>query len=49
MLKDLFWSVAGLEFRKTTHSIELTEWLIANAPEKLDDVADLLRDALGWK
>lgn len=35
-----------LEYRKTTHSIELTERFIAHDPGKLTDVADTLRDAL---
>jgi hypothetical protein len=49
VLKRLFWDVADLEYRKTTHSIELTEWLLAHDPAKLNDVADLLRTALAAK
>ena len=42
VLEDLFWSVAELDYRKTTHSVELTEWLIANAPDKLTEVAEMI-------
>jgi hypothetical protein len=48
VLKDLFWDVADLDYRKTTHSIELTELLLRNDPTKLDEVAGLIRAALGW-
>jgi hypothetical protein len=48
LLKKAFVEVAGLDYRKTTHSIELTEWLLANDPERLTEVADLIREALGW-
>jgi hypothetical protein len=47
LLKKVFAEVAGLDYRKTTHSIELTEWLLTNDPEKLTDVADVIRAALG--
>ena len=33
-------------YRKTTHSIDLTKWLIENKPEQLQDIADLLKDVL---
>jgi hypothetical protein len=48
VLKDLFASLAGLDYRKTTHSIELTESLLRTDPTKLDDIAGLIRAALGW-
>ncbi len=46
VLKRLFWDVAGLDYRKTTHSVELTKWFIQNDPERLKDVAEMLRDVL---
>ena len=49
VLKDLFWALGTLTVKKTTHSIELTEWLLDHDPEKLNDVAALIRDAPGWK
>ena len=48
VLREVFKRIANLEYRKTTHSVELTEWLIEHDPEKLRDLADLIRDALGW-
>jgi predicted ATP-dependent endonuclease of OLD family len=48
LLKKVFAEVADLDYRKTTHSIELTEWLLAKDPEKLTEVADVIRAALGW-
>jgi len=47
LLKKVFAEVAGLDYRKTTHSIELTEWVLANETEKLTEVAELIREALG--
>jgi hypothetical protein len=46
LLKKLFWNVAGLEYRKTTHSVELTQWLIDHAPEKLSEVAEMIQGVL---
>lgn len=48
VLKSLFWKMADLDYRKTTHSVELTKWFIENDPEQLQDVSDAIRDALGW-
>jgi AAA15 family ATPase/GTPase len=44
LLKDLFnhFSESKLEYRKTTHSKELTEWLIENAPHELEELKELL-------
>jgi predicted ATPase len=47
VLKKLFWDVAELDYRKIPHSIELTEWLLAHDPAKLDELAGLIRAALG--
>ena len=49
VLKDVFWKAAELEFRKTTHSVELTKWFIDNAPEKLKEISDVIGDALGFR
>jgi hypothetical protein len=48
LLYDLF---AGLstnreEYRKTLHSVQLTEWLIANKPDALDEIKQLLASIL---
>jgi len=48
VLEGLFRSLAGMEYLKTRHSVELTEWLVTHDPEKLSDVAHLIREALGW-
>ena len=48
VLTKLFWDISGLDYRKTTHSIEVTEWLLRNDPTKFDEVAGLIRAALGW-
>jgi predicted ATPase len=47
ILKDLFFSLAGLDYRKTVHSAELTEWLIANSPETLSEIAAMVDLGLG--
>jgi hypothetical protein len=46
VLTHLVWEVAGLDYRKTTHSIELTEWLIENDPDKLMDLAQMIQSAI---
>jgi hypothetical protein len=40
LLRDLFSDVtdAKLEYRKTTHSVALTDWLLANAIERLEEL-----------
>ncbi len=45
LLHDLFLGISEnrLEYRKTTHSVELTEWILENKPDELKEVADLLR------
>ncbi|WP_186116186.1 ATP-dependent nuclease [Burkholderia gladioli] len=45
LLKDLFSSIPEQpeEYRKTTHSVAITDWLLANAPEQLQPIADLLK------
>lgn len=44
LLEDLFrhFSKSRLEYRKTTHSKALTEWLIDNIPQELDELKSLL-------
>jgi predicted ATPase len=43
-LKDLFsqLSQTRVDFRKTTHSRQITEWLIENEPEQLSELRNLL-------
>lgn len=47
-LTDMFSHLSKntLEFRKTLHSKELTEWLLENKPQVFDEVVDLLRSIL---
>ena len=43
LLEDLFRHLQGnIEYRKTTHSIKLTEWLLENKPEQLKELKDFL-------
>jgi hypothetical protein len=48
MLSDLFseLSEARVNFVKTEHSVRITEWIIANAPEELEEIVTLLRSKL---
>jgi len=48
LLKDLFthFSEARVEFRKPEHSVALTEWLIENDPEALQDICAILAKIL---
>jgi hypothetical protein len=45
LLYDLFNAVsdAKVEFQKTRHSVALTEWLLANKPDTLDELLDFVR------
>ncbi|WP_271545193.1 AAA family ATPase [Bradyrhizobium sp. CCBAU 45321] len=45
LLHDLFnaLSDARVEYRKTTHSIMLTEWLLANKPDQLSSLLEYVR------
>lgn len=49
LLADLFSDLSGNkeEFRKTTHSAQITEWLIANEPNKLQELANFLKETIG--
>ncbi|WP_081055001.1 ATP-dependent nuclease [Burkholderia diffusa] len=44
ILKEIFNDVPNNpeEYRKTTHSVEITDWLIENSPQYLQPIADLL-------
>jgi hypothetical protein len=44
LLEDLFLDMSGTqeEYRKMVHSVKLTEWLIGNAPEQFDELAEFL-------
>lgn len=48
LLADLFsfLSEARVSYVKTEHSVKITEWLIENAPEELQEVADLINSKL---
>lgn len=48
MLKDLFEELSDhtVSFSKSAHSIQLTDWIIENAPDELSEIADLLKDVL---
>jgi hypothetical protein len=48
LLRDLFAELSGdrEEYRKTVHSVQLTEWLIQNKPDSLEEVKDFLDSIL---
>lgn len=48
LLRDLFAGLSGAreEYRKTAHSVQLTEWLIQNNPESLEEIKDFLASIL---
>lgn len=48
LLRDLFAGLSGNreEYRKTVHSVQLTEWLIQNKPDSLEEVKDFLDSIL---
>jgi predicted ATP-dependent endonuclease of OLD family len=48
LLKNLFQNFCGtlLEFKKTTHSYKLTEWIIKHQPEFLSELAKELKECL---
>lgn len=48
LLKSLFTecSEARVEFSKTKHSFELTEWLVENEPGHLYELSEFLKEAL---
>ncbi|HEY9798681.1 MAG TPA: AAA family ATPase [Leptolyngbyaceae cyanobacterium] len=48
LLKSLFteFSEARVEFSKTKHSFELTEWLVEKEPDRLSELADFLQNVL---
>lgn len=48
LLKHLFQDISGNreEYRKTIHSVQLTDWLIANKPEQLAELKDFLIEFL---
>jgi hypothetical protein len=37
-------SQATVEFSKTTHSVELTRWILSNDPETLDELSDCVEE-----
>ncbi len=51
LLHDLYLdlSASRLEYWKTTHSVELTEWILTNTPEQLSEVGELLKTILSPK
>ncbi|MCC0179138.1 hypothetical protein I4641_19405 [Waterburya agarophytonicola K14] len=48
LLENLFKYFSGgkVIYRKTTHSVKLTEWIVKNKPEQLQDIANLLQNVL---
>jgi hypothetical protein len=48
LLGDLFATLTGnrVEFSKTSHSIKLTEWLLENQPDTLEEIATMLGKVL---
>jgi hypothetical protein len=48
VLKDIFskLSESRVEFSKTRDSVKLTEWLILNQPESLEEISKLLDEVL---
>jgi predicted ATPase len=46
VLEHLFRDLADLIFSKTTHSVELTQWLLTNAPDQLSEVTQLIASVL---
>ncbi|MHB1245092.1 MAG: AAA family ATPase [Sulfuriferula sp.] len=48
LLKRLFEGISGNreEYRKTIHSVQLTDWLITNKPEQLAELKDFLIELL---
>lgn len=44
VLKDIFSELSEerVSFQKTKHSVALTEWIIQNAPEELQEITDIL-------
>jgi len=43
LLEDLFIHLQGnIEYRKTTHSVKLTQWFLENKPEQLSELKDFL-------
>jgi hypothetical protein len=48
LLHDLFAGLSGNreEYRKTVHSVQLTEWLIENSPNSLAEMKGFLESIL---
>jgi hypothetical protein len=48
LLRDLFGQLSENreEYRKTVHSVQLTEWLVANNPDSLAEIKDFLDSIL---
>jgi hypothetical protein len=46
LLKEVFWRLRSLDYRKTTHSVALTDWLICNEPADLKELAGELDSIL---
>ncbi len=49
LMDDLFDDLSGAkeQYRKTVHSVQLTEWLIKNKAEVFDELVNLLKNILG--
>jgi predicted ATPase len=48
LLRDVFneFTECRVSFEKTLHSVELTNWILDNEPERLKPLADILRECL---
>jgi hypothetical protein len=48
LLKECFNTLteSRVAFSKTTHSVQLTEWLLDNEPEQLQELADFLSNTM---
>jgi hypothetical protein len=49
LLDDLFLALSStkVEYRKTVHSVQLTEWLLANEPESMTELAAHVHEVVG--
>jgi hypothetical protein len=47
VLENVFRELGRLDFRKTTHSVDLTTWLIENDPGQLADIVEMIQAVFG--
>ena len=46
LLKDLFWDMSKIEYRKVVHSVALTKWLLEHNPDNLQELLDYVSDLI---